>query len=486
MPQERCEIRFCWPLKGASRAVNRSLTATHPVRRIGLISPYSGGNLGNAAIISATITNIRKRIPGVEIVGITLNPDDTRRRHGIQAFPLAGVSRPHYGLFTSDGSHARQQQARAISRIKQWVKQIPLLGRVLRAIRNCGMELAHVAAAARVVSGLDQVIIPGGGALDESWGGPLGHPWTLFKWSLLSRAYGVPLLFVSVGKSSLERPLSRFFVRIALSLAEYRSYRDDESKIAVQNLIDARNDPVYPDLAFSYPRPIVQTSVGFGSQNARLLVGVSPIAYCDPRAWPRKDERRYAAYVSQLAEMVKWLLEQRHQIVFFTTDSPDAAVVDDIRVMISGSPINAGAIRVLPSSTERSVDGFLKDIARVDLAIASRLHGVILPHLNAIPVLAISFDLKVDAYMNAMGQKDYCLSIDHLECERLIRRFDTLKSARERERDHLRSAALRIHRALDLQYDRILGATYCRPMLLEDQNQIDAFRRSDVGSSYAK
>ncbi len=61
-------------------------------RRIGLLSPYSGGNLGNTAILAAMIANTRVRIPGVEIVGITLAPEDTRRRLGIEGFPLAGVS----------------------------------------------------------------------------------------------------------------------------------------------------------------------------------------------------------------------------------------------------------------------------------------------------------------------------------------------------------------------------------------------------------
>ena len=382
---------------------------------------------------SAMIANIRKRIAGVEILGITLNPDDTRRRHGIEAFPLAGVSRPYYGLFNSYSSKTRRRQTQNLGRIKQWLKKIPVLRSFLRAIRTCGMELAHIAAAARVVRKLDRIIIPGGGTLDDFWGGPWGQPWTLFKWSVLSRVYGVPFLFVSIGKSSLERPLSRFFVRIALRLAEYRSYRDYDSKIAVQTLIDARDDQVYPDLAFSYPCPIVQTSHGNGSQDGGLVVGVSPIAYCDPRVWPRKDERRYAAYVSQLAEMVKWLMKERHRVLFFTTDGPDTTTVDDVQAMISGSAIDVDAIQTLPGSTEQSPDSLLKGISRADLIIASRLHGVILPHLNATPVLALSFDPKVDAHMNAVGQKDYCLNIDHLQLDTLIERFTALKAARQRE-----------------------------------------------------
>ncbi len=472
-------------MKSGKVNVDRLFTAHRRIRRIGLISPTSS-NLGNAAMQWAMIANLRKRIAGVEILGITLNPDDTRRRHGIESFPLAGVSRPYYAAYYSGSFKTRQRQIPKVGRIKQWLRKIPVLRAFLRAVRVGAMELAHLAAAARVVRKLDRVIIPGGGTLDDFWGGPWGQPWTLFKWSVLSRVYRVPFLFVSIGKSSLERPLSRFFVCIALRLAAYRSYRDCDSKIAVQTLIDARNDPVYPDLAFSYPCPAIQTAPGNGSQDSRLLVGVSPIAYCDPRVWPLKDERRYAAYVSRLAEMVKWLIQERHRVLFFTTDSPDIATVDDIQAVISGSVFDADAIQTLPGSTEQSPDSLLKGISDADLIIASRLHGVILSHLNTTPVLAFSFEPKVDAHMKAAGQQDYCLNIDHLELDTLIERFTALKAARQQERARLRSAALHFRHLLDLQYDRILGASHTSSVTDDLHNQIDGFSAWELGTSRSR
>jgi len=406
---------------------------------------------------AAMIANIRNRITGVEILGITLTLDEARRRHGIEVFPLAGVSRPYYAIHNLECSKTRNRQTLKLGRIKRWLKHVPGLSRFWRTVRTCGMELAHIMAAAGVVRKLDRIIIPGGGTLDDFWGGPWGQPWALFKWGLLSRVYGVPFLFVSIGKSSLDWPLSRFFVRVALRLAAYRSYRDQDSKTAVQSLIDANRDPVYPDLAFSYPSPVLVNPRGNALPDDRLVVGVGPIAHCDPRVSPLKDQRRYVAYLARLAEMVKWLLKQRHDILFFTTDSIDAAAVNDIQAIISSTPRDADAIKTLPSSTEQSVDDFLRNISGADLTIASRLHGVILSHLNATPVLALSFDPKVDAHMDAMGQKDYCLGIDHCEFEMLMPRFNALSSVRKREQDRLRSAALHFRCELDAQYERVLG-----------------------------
>ena len=455
----------------------RSLLATHrQIHRIGLLSPTSG-NLGNAAMQAAMIASLRKRITGVEFLGITLNPEETRRRHGIEAFPLAGLSLPYYGPFHSDSSEAQNRQTPELGRIKEGLKKIPVLRTILRfgrtcamnlarssAVRTCVTESAHVRAAARAVRRLDCMVIPGGGTLDDLWGGPWGQPWALFKWSLLSRFYGVPFLFVSIGKSSLEQPLSRFFVRIALRLAKYRSYRDPDTKIAVQTLIDARKDPVYPDLAFSYPCPAVETSHRNGSGDSRLVIGVSPIAYCDPRVWPLKDERRYTAYVSQLAEVVRWLIKEGHRVLLFTTDGPDAKTLEDIRSRISGTATDDEAIQTLTDCMEQGPDSLLRGISCADLTIASRLHGIILSHLNTTPVLALSFDPKVASHMNAVGQQDYCLNIDHLKLDIIIERFNTLKNLREREAARIRCAAVGFRKQLDIQYDQIFGRERPNPL----------------------
>lgn len=119
-----------------------------PMRRVGLLSPTSG-NLGNATMQSAVIANLRKRIPGVEFVGITLNPGETRRRHGIEAFPLAGVSRPNYAVYHSQGSNTRERQPDKLEQVKQRLKKIPGLRGFWRAVRGFNAKLTHIAAAAR-------------------------------------------------------------------------------------------------------------------------------------------------------------------------------------------------------------------------------------------------------------------------------------------------------------------------------------------------
>ena len=47
--------------------------------KIGLITPYSGGNLGDGAIQDAVICNLKKRVPYAEIYICSTHPENTAK-----------------------------------------------------------------------------------------------------------------------------------------------------------------------------------------------------------------------------------------------------------------------------------------------------------------------------------------------------------------------------------------------------------------------
>ena len=57
-----------------------------------LATPYTGGNLGDGAIMDAVISNIRRRLPDAPIYGITMHPVDTLQRHGMPSYPISGAT----------------------------------------------------------------------------------------------------------------------------------------------------------------------------------------------------------------------------------------------------------------------------------------------------------------------------------------------------------------------------------------------------------
>ena len=102
--------------------------------RVALLTPYDGGNLGDAAIQEALIGNFRKHDPQVQLYGITLHPESTSARHHIPCYPLAAISRPYY--------HAKKESAvspnnfNAARRLGKSAELPTFLDRTKRAVRD--------------------------------------------------------------------------------------------------------------------------------------------------------------------------------------------------------------------------------------------------------------------------------------------------------------------------------------------------------------
>jgi len=437
--------------------------------KIALMTPYGGKNLGDAAIQEAVIANIRKRYPDAHIYLITLWPENTTKLHGVSSFPITTLAIPYYASGLSirnrHGNDAGTPMAvkyDLLSRAKSAIKRSSLLYSALKCVytiackvpRAFCIEMLHITRAYKFLKGANLLLISGGGQLDDYWGGPWGHPYALFKWGLLARAIGARYVFLSVGTCSLESRLSNFFIRYALRLATYRSYRDQTSKRLLEHIGFTRKDAVYPDLAFSYRNGRIMHRAG--SSNVGRVVGVSPIAYLSRYSWPKKDLSAYERYFGNLVRFISDLIRQGYSIVFFSTDSPDRKVINDVVASLAkDDSLNING-RICQPRTD-TLDDLFAQLCNVDYVVASRLHGVLLSHLLCIPVLAISYDRKVDTHMADMGLPEYCLDIHSLETVSLLKSFESLTMNADRIKLSLKEKAADYACALKRQYDFVLG-----------------------------
>lgn len=421
--------------------------------KIGLLGPYGYGNLGDAAIQEAMIQNIRQRFPHAQIVGFSLNPQDTEERHKIPAYP---ITRP------PDRDWLRPDQTEPprnpIQRLAHWLHYhpSPWLRKLERVLFRIPLELVLIYLAFTILKGFDYLAISGGGQLDDYWGGAWSHPYTLLKWSLLAKVRGAQLLFVSVGAGPIQASLSRRFFTWALSLADYRSYRDGESKAYMAKLGFQRPDPVYPDLAHSLPvDPNLERARPTSA--APLVVGVGPMAYFDPRVWPERDSAVYLGYLHKLTDFVRWMFEQGYTVRFFPGDFHyDGLVIEDLMRLIPDA-IERQAQDKLIYEPVCTVDGLLAQLAATDLVLTSRFHGVLLAHRMQKPVLALSYHQKIDTLMAAAGQSAYNLQIDNFDLETLIECFHLLKNNLENARAKIVQREDLYRAELDEQYARIFN-----------------------------
>ncbi len=404
----------------------------HRSGRIALLTPYDGGNLGDSAIQEALIANLRRSDPNIDVCGITLNPARTSAQHNILCYPLAATSVPHYRA-TSDqapqadgGSSSRPggQSPGLYRRLRRLTRAFPFL-RLPRVVFD---EIVHVTRSYRLLREVDVLVIAGGGQLDEEWGGSWGHPYGLAKWSILAKAAGVAVVFLSVGACRIKSPLAKLFLKTALSFACYRSYRDAESRRLALEIARHAEGPVVPDLAFSFPvrpcEPLVR------SEAASLRVGVSPIAYCHPELWPTKDPVQYERYITELARFVSRMLQDGVTVFLFSSSPPDDQIFADLCQRLDPGLAATARARLSQSATA-SLGDLLDLLASMDLVVASRLHGLLLSFLLGKPALAISYDRKVKSLMEELGQGVYCLDIEAFNSDDAVKVFSMLQANRD-------------------------------------------------------
>jgi polysaccharide pyruvyl transferase WcaK-like protein len=410
-------------------------------RKIGLFGPYGFGNLGDASIQQAMIQHIRLYFQDVQIYGFSLNPEDTLKRHGIQSFSINPMPESPNSLLGRIPHHLRYSRWMRV--LEKIFYRIPLeLILLIRAFRN--------------LKDFDLLIVSGGGQLDDYWGGAKKHPYTLFKWAIIAKLRKTKFVFVSVGAGPLDAALSRWFIKNALSLAAYRSYRDENSKKFIEEKVGFyRQDPIYPDLAYSLI--VTNNNQPVAPKTSRLVVGIGPMAYFDPRVWAKKDDAIYRAYLKKLALFIIWLIEKKHTILFLPGNfQHDQPAIKDLQDILRQMGVSDAQGQLLEPNID-TVDELVAQLTRTDLVVATRFHSILLATLVNKPVLALSYHEKVDVLMHDTGQAEYRLSIDDFDVDTLIERFTALETNRGTIEKQLTQNTQQYRAALDEQYERIFS-----------------------------
>jgi len=388
--------------------------------KIGLLDHMGYGNLGDAAIQESVIANIKQRLPSVRLVGFSLIPDDTVKRHGIPCYPIL---RWHPTLQNTGNPDTDRIGFK--TRLKSALKRAPLVSAWAKRVLEFAREVAFCVRSYQRVRSLDLLIISGGGQLGDLWRGPWSHPYTIFKFSLLAKLAGKKLYFLDVGAGPLKHPLSRFFIRWAIRFADYRSFRDNDSQELVRSLNVRAPMDVYPDPVYALE---VGEHLNGASRGASMpIVGLNPIGFCDPRIWPRKDDTFYQEYLEKLVQFSMWLLEQGYILRVFTTEiSVDRYALEDLKARLGSQLSSPGLLCDVFRSPSESVKDVLREMSAFDFIVTSKFHGIIFSHLLSKPVISLSYHKKMDVAMQAVGQTRFCADIQRFDINWLLKAFGSL------------------------------------------------------------
>ena len=406
-------------------------------------------NLGNECTLQALIHNVRRFVPNVPLRCICTDPDDTSRRHAVAAVPMSAAYRR-----SAPSSHTPTR------------RRHPLV-RLLRAMAvRIPRELRHWVAVFATLKGSRALIMAGTGMLDDFGIRPFDLHYEIFKWSLLAKLRRRKLVFVSVGTGRLEHRLSRWFVKAALALADYRSYRDGFSKDLLTTLrIAMPSDAVYPDLVFSFPRPEVRAEA---ASPPRRVVGLGLMEYYGERCRPEHGRATYDRYIDNVTTFVAWLFDRGYTVRLVIGDMLyDRHAAGDVTRRLKTRGIVYEERRLIQEPVA-SVDQLISQLAESNIVVASRFHNVLLALMLRKPVVSISYyGRKNEALMTEMGLAEYCQRIDDLDPARLIAQFQALEACTETLAPYLEQKSAEYRAALERQYtaifDGLLEGRACCP-----------------------
>jgi polysaccharide pyruvyl transferase WcaK-like protein len=395
------------------------------VKTVGLLDHMGGGNLGDDGTQEAVIHNIRSRWPSAAIFTFSMNPSDSEARHGIGSYAIRRKTWT-FGATSTDGTLNFQRRVKAAALVH------PALLALLRTIYTlafkipaaCYGEVCFLARSLRVLRSFDLLVISGGGQLTESWGGPWEFPYTIFKWIFLARLARVKPVFLNVGAGPLARPLSKYFIRTALSLADYVSFRDTKSADLIQHIGFRGDTPVFPDAVYSLK--IDSCSARRPATQRPTNVGIAPMPYGLKPLYADGNPHAYDSLIRGLAAVGSRLLADEGRITLFCTDiGVDPPSVHDLQRAINNtrSLLSDDLVDVV---VPRSTTDLLCTMSAMDYVITCRFHGVVFAHLLNIPVIALSHHPKVMTLMDDLGLSRYCLDIRTVDADTLTDTFSDL------------------------------------------------------------
>jgi len=361
--------------------------------RIGLFGQFGSGNTGNDGSLEAMLQLLKRNCPGAQFICICSRPDIIEEKFHIKAVPV--------GKPASDNAFLRMLD---------------------KALLQLPRRMSGFLAAISLAHGIDVIVVPGTGILDDFNEDPFGWPFAILRWSVAARLGGARFAFVSIGAGPVTHPLSRFFMGKASKIAAYRSYRDQVSYDFMRSLnVSVTKDLVSADIAFSLPTPEEELR-----NSADQRVGLGIMTY---KGWKKRaldGEAIYDHYLNKMTELISELLIDGRQVRLLTGDKGDLEAIHDLRQRIPRT--HAHNVIFEPVT---SLDVLMQQIARTDIVVASRYHNIVCALAMGRPAISIGYARKNDALLNDTGLSEFCHHIENFNPQTVLGQIDNMFSRRE-------------------------------------------------------
>ena len=358
LPRTRRPLHPPWARPSAQVATSKGVRPDSKADpRIVIQGSYGRGNLGDEIILECMLAELRSHFPSASFVVISDDPDDTKRRHGVESIKRGG---------------GRMQRLRRLQSL----------------------------------TGADLFILGGGELLKQygssdvsvmTWLGPLG----------LAHEMGVPTMTWAVGVSEALSPRAEAATKEVLSKTDAVLVRDQQSLEVLQRL-GVRKAQLTADPAFLFPGRHPGARGHPDSDQPKVSVFVNKW-YVDRSVIP--DIELWGRFEKGLAEALDGLIETQGARVRFIPMLV-ADIGDDDRAVareIAGLSKNRESMELREDPVP--AEELLTLISESSLVVGMRLHSLILAAALGVPALAVEYQSKVRRFSLSIGAPEWVVGI---------------------------------------------------------------------------
>lgn len=325
-----------------------------------LISGYYGfNNMGDEAILRVMIENLRTHLQDVELTILSHDPADTAKRYGVNS----------------------------VDRMNPFA--------ILREVKRCDL------------------LISGGGSLLQDTTSHRSLMYYLFIINLAHKM-GKKVFLYSQGIGPLLTPKNQKRTRRSLENVDGIVVRDQQSKRLLEKIgLDVSSVYVTTDPVLRSKRPDLRKGEVLLRKEGCPRKTQERIRV----AWAMKPDPGGSDFRLRQEDAIRWLLQERNADVVLIPFHEDQ---DSIVAQQMAADLGDGV--TLLKGHYLSED-LLSVVGNMDLMVGVRLHALIYAAVMGVPMLGISYDPKIDAFLGTLGMSPVS-NVEEFTVERFAPAFD--------------------------------------------------------------
>ncbi len=270
------------------------------------------------------------------------------------------------------------------------------------------------------------VYILGGGGLLKDYGKSSHNVEVWLRWLTRAKSLGLKTMLWSVGVENLRFDKSKKLIQTALETVDAITVRDPNSKqrleqVGLQNPVIVTADPAILLAEKQSKRRVLR-------KNPRIVVCLRHWFKYDMSSVP--DPAANEKMLDSIAMVLDYAvntLDAKIELVPFRTTSND----DDRKILESLFSRMIKKDSVVIHNEVPQLDEAINIFSDTDIVFSMRLHAAIIATSLGVPTIALSYMPKVRDYMNLINQESFCFDIEEVDKKCLMEGFEKILNTYE-------------------------------------------------------